>query len=146
MKQLKAEVLRDAFEHFRRCGGGERECVVYFTSAADSPNLIDGVTHPPHTASPGGYDLTSEAIAELWKTLLEESRSIQMQGHTHPGPAFHSSRDDALALVNATGALSLVIPKFALGPIGLQDAFLARLNEEGVWSQASLAEEIVVVP
>jgi hypothetical protein len=144
MKQLKAEVLESAFEHFRRCGSGRRECIVYLTSGAEDPDLIDGLIHPPHSAGPGGYDLDSTAIAGLWQELLVGKRSIQMQVHTHPGTAYHSSRDDALALVNSTGALSLVIPDFALGPVGLGGAFLARVKIGGDWVEVPITEQLEV--
>jgi proteasome lid subunit RPN8/RPN11 len=145
VKQLKAEVLELAFEHFRRCGAGQRECIVYMTSEVENPELIDGVIHPIHSAGPAGYDLDSDAIAVLWRDLLVQQRSIQMQVHTHPGVTYHSSRDDALALVNSTGALSLVIPDFALGPVGLREAFLARSDENGGWVEVPIAQNLEVV-
>jgi hypothetical protein len=145
VKQLRAEVLKSAFEHFRHCGKGEKECIVYLTSDADSPQLIDGVLHPPHGAGPAGYDLDSQAIADMWTELLADRRSIQVQVHTHPGPAYHSRRDDEMALVNSTGTLSLVIPDFAQGPIGLRNAFLARVDEAGSWTEAPMSQEIEVV-
>jgi hypothetical protein len=145
VKQLRAEVLESAFEHFRRCGAGRQECIVYLTSAVGSPELIDDVIHPVHSAGPAGYDLDSDAIAALWRDLLGERRSIQMQVHTHPASAYHSSRDDALALVNSTGALSLVIPDFAQGPVGLRNAFLARIDHHGSWAEVSIDESLEVV-
>lgn len=145
MKQLKGEVLESAFRQLRRCGDGRRECIVYLTSDAQAPELIDGVVHPRHSSSSAGYDLDSAAIAELWRELLARRRSIQMQVHTHPGPAYHSSRDDALALVNSTGALSLVIPDFALGPVGLREAFLAGTNAAGSWVEVPIAEHLEVL-
>lgn len=145
MRQLRAEVLELAFEHFRRCGDGCRECVVYFTADLHNLSLIDGVVHPAHSAGAGGYDLSSAAIADLWRQLLDEHRTIQLQAHTHPGPSYHSARDDALALVNSTGALSLVIPNFALGPVGFEGAFLAHLDADGQWREASIAETLELV-
>lgn len=133
MKQLKQEVLERAFEHLRCCGAGRRECVVYLTGPVDAPTLLDGVAHPRHTAGPAGYDLDSTAIAELWRDLLASRRTIRVQVHTHPGAAYHSSRDDALALVRTPGFLSLVVPKFALGKVGFDEAFLAERTADGRW-------------
>jgi len=146
MKQLRKEVLEQAFEHLRSCGGGRRECVIYLTGPVVNPTIVDGVVHPRHTAGPAGYDLDSAAIAELWRELVACGRSIRVQVHTHPGAAFHSSRDDALALVHTPGFLSLVIPDFALGPIGLEGAFLAERTSDGHWSQARVDERLVMVP
>ena len=145
MKHLRHGVLAQVFGHLRSCGAGRRECVVYLTGPVDNPQLIDGVVHPAHTAGPGGYDLDSASIAELWRELLASRRSIRMQAHTHPGAAYHSSRDDALAIVHTPGFLSLVIPNFASGQIGLDHAFLAERAQDGRWTEAPMAERLVVV-
>lgn len=144
MKRLTHGVLEDAFEHLRRCGDGARECVVYLTGPAGQPTLVDGVVHPHHTSSSAGYDLDSAAIADLWRDLTAARRSIRVQVHTHPGPAYHSSRDDALAIVHTPGFLSLVIPRFASGPIGLDDAFLAARDVDGHWIEVPIQEHLEV--
>lgn len=146
MKLLKKGVLEQAFEHLRRCGAGRCECVVYLTGPVGDPALVDGVVHPRHAAGPGGYDLDSDAIAELWSDLAAQARSIRVQVHTHPGAAYHSSRDDALALVHTPGFLSLVIPNFALGGIGFDGAFLAERTSDGRWVGVSPAERLAVAP
>jgi len=145
MKRLAEGVLEQTFEHLRCCGGGMRECVVYLTGPVDEPDVVDGVVHPRHTASAVGYDLDSAAIAELWRDLTASKRSIRVQVHTHPGSAFHSSRDDALALVHTTGFLSLVIPRFAGGTVSLDGAFLAARNGHGRWVEVPVEENLEVV-
>jgi hypothetical protein len=135
-------VLEQAFEHLHRCGDGRRECVVYLTGPVDAPDLIDGVIHPHHTASAAGYDLDSAAIGELWTTLASERRSIRLQAHTHPGAAYHSSRDDTLAILSTPGFLSLVIPNFARGPVTFANAFLAERDDAGGWRAVSIPETI----
>jgi hypothetical protein len=144
MKWLTHGVLEDAFGHLRRCGDGARECVVYLTGPVDQPTRVDGVVHPHHTSSSIGYDLDSAAIADLWRDLTAARRSIRMQVHTHPGLAYHSSRDDALAIVHTPGFLSLVIPRFATGPIGLDDAFLAARDKDGHWIEVPIQENLEV--
>jgi proteasome lid subunit RPN8/RPN11 len=133
MKQLAKGVLEHTFEHLRSCGGGRRECVVYLTGPVEQLDIVDGVVHPLHTASSAGYELDSDAIARLWLELANERWSIRVQVHTHPGSAYHSSRDDRLALIHTPGFLSLVIPNFALGPVGLMDSYLAERTESGDW-------------
>jgi proteasome lid subunit RPN8/RPN11 len=133
MTVLAAGVLETAFEHLRRCGGARDECVVYLTGPVDRASLVDGVIHPAHTAGPAGYDVPSSTLADLWAELAQEGRSVRVQVHTHPGTAYHSARDDALALVHTPGFLSLVIPDFATGPVGFENAFLAERDEDGSW-------------
>ena len=142
--QIAEGVLEETFEHLRACGAGRAECVVYLTGPVEDPAFIDGVVHPRHSASSAGYDLDSAAIADLWRDLADSGRSIRMQVHTHPGAAYHSSRDDALALVHTPGFLSLVIPNFALGAVGLDGAFLARRSDAGTWIAVPVADYLVV--
>ena len=144
--KIQREVLGEAFEHLRLCGDGQRECVVYLTGPLDSPDLVDGVVHPAHTASAGHYEVGSRAIAELWRELLSSGRSVRMQVHSHPAGAYHSGRDDAYALVSTPGYLSLVIPGFALGPVGLAGAFLAERASDGRWEKLSASERLEIVP
>jgi hypothetical protein len=146
MMQVMKEVLEHAFEHLRICGVGRAECVVYLTGPVGDPAVIDGVVHPRHTAGPGGYDLDSAAIADLWRNLVASRRSIRVQVHTHPGTAYHSRRDDALALVHTPGFLSLVIPNFALGGVGFDGAFLARRTDDGCWVGVPPAEFLAIAP
>ncbi len=146
MMQLKREVLERAFEHLRRCGAGRTECVVYLTGPIDAPALVDGLVHPKHTAGAVGYDLASSAIAKLWRELVASRRSVRLQVHTHPSGAYHSSRDDAHALIHTPGFLSLVIPNFALRDVGFSGAFLAERTEDGGWIAVPVEERLVLVP
>ncbi len=130
---LEQEVLEDAFGHLRRCGAGRVECVVYLTGPVAAPALIDGLLQPVHTAGPGGYDVPSAAIGEVWRELLVRERSVRVQVHTHPGPAYHSPTDDSHALIHSVGFLSLVIPDFAMGDVGFDGAYLAELDDRGRW-------------
>ncbi len=134
MMRMDQEVLEDAFGHLRRCGAGRAECVLYLTGPVVAPTLIDGLMHPIHTACPGGYDVPSDAIGEVWHELLIRGRSVRVQVHTHPDVAYHSPTDDSHALIHTAGFLSLVIPNFALGHVGFDGAFLAELNDQGRWT------------
>lgn len=146
MMRLKQEVLERAFEHLRRCGAGRAECVVYLTGPADAPHVVNDVVHPKHTAGAAGYDLASDVIAELWRELVASRRSVRVQVHTHPGSAYHSPRDDAYALVHTPGFLSLVIPDFARGNVGLAGAFLAERTDAGHWVSVLPRQRLELMP
>ncbi|HEX3511219.1 MAG TPA: hypothetical protein VHT27_08990 [Solirubrobacteraceae bacterium] len=133
MKRVAHGVLEQTFEHLRRCGEGRRECVVFLTGPLEIPDLIDQAVHPSHRASAGGYELASAGIADISTQLLAARRTVRAQVHTHPGVAYHSPHDDEFALVHTPGFLSLVIPRFALGPVGLDGAFLAERDRDGGW-------------
>jgi hypothetical protein len=146
MVAITAEVLEPAFEHLRGCGEGQRECVVYLTGSVDEPQRIDGVVHPAHAASAVGYEVGTKALGELSAALLTERRSVRAQLHTHPGSAYHSSIDDGGALLGTPGFLSIVIPDFAQGPVGLAGAFLADLTGEGIWAALDVVTGLEVIP
>jgi hypothetical protein len=68
-----------------------------------------------------------------------------VQVHTHPGAAYHSTTDDAFPLIHSPGFLSLVIPRFAQGPIGFGDAFLAEIQPDGGWRAKSINDALELV-
>src|SRR6185437_426765 len=145
MMRLQQEVLEQTFEHLRRCGAGRRECVVFLTGPLEAPALIDATIHPRHSATMGCYELDSAAVAEISSELLRCRRSVHVQVHTHPTAAYHSPQDDAFALVHTPGYLSLVIPNFALGPVGFDHAFLAERTQNGSWVAVNPSERFEIV-
>jgi hypothetical protein len=140
------EVLEHSFERLRRCGGGRRECVVAWVGPLDRPGYVDEIIQPRHTASAIAYDIDPAWIGELWLDLAKRKRTVRVQVHTHPGGAYHSERDDALALVHTPGYLSLVIPRFALGPARLDGAYLTVRCEDGSWRELDPYEAIRTSP
>jgi len=71
--------------------------------------------------------------------LRKERLMIAAQVHTHPKLAFHSAADDKWAIVRHVGALSLVVPHYALRTNAVN--FVQRtaafcLNAENEWLQA----------
>jgi hypothetical protein len=101
---------------------------------------LDDLTHPRHRSYNGGLEVESAWITELWKVLAREGRGVRVQVHTHPGAAFHSASDDTWPVIHVPGFLSLVIPRFGLGPIGLDEAYLTEIGPDGTWREAVIAE------
>jgi len=133
MLKITQEVLEKSFAALRTCGLGRSECVVFWIGPLERPEHVDQVVHPRHTATSVGYDVDPMWSGELWLDLAERARTVRAQVHTHPGAAFHSARDDSLPLIHTEGYLSLVIPRFASGPVSLGDVHLAERNSEGKW-------------
>lgn len=129
-------VLERTFEHLRDCGAGTRECVVLWAGPQARQDLVDEAIHPLHTASPVGYDIDGPYVSGLWRELAARGQTVRAQVHTHPGPAYHSPRDDTLALIHTPGYLSLVVPSFAQGPVGLDGCHLGIRREDGSWTSA----------
>jgi hypothetical protein len=144
MLTVPARILGRSLEHLRACGRGRAECVVYWLGRLDRPDTIDEVVHPAHTATAGGYDVDGRWLNQLWLRLARERLELRAQVHTHPGAAYHSSRDDAMAALQTEGFLSLVIPDFALGDDPLTDAHLAERADDGRWRTADPATRLSI--
>ena len=142
--RVPAALLHETFEHFRRCGAGRRECQVVWTSAWREPAVIGGAVHPRHAAHGAGFHVDGAWLNDLWMELARRSEGIRVQIHTHPRRAFHSRTDDAYPMIHQPGFLSLVIPNFAIGAIGLDGAYLAEIGEDGRWREVAVAERIEV--
>ena len=141
MKMLLPHKLLEAtFEQLRACGDGRQECVAYWCAQIAAPTVLHRVVHPEHQAGPGGYTVDSAWVSAFFLDLRARGESVRVQIHTHPGPAGHSSTDDQFALAPATGFLSLVLPDFATGEVGLDRAHLVRMQPDGEWARASAAE------
>ena len=142
--RLPERILHETFAHFRNCGCGRRECQVLWVSPWDTPDMITKVVHPEHEAHVGGFELDSRWINDFWFALARENVGVRIQVHTHPGEAFHSPTDDAFPIIHTTGFLSLVIPNFALGQIGFEDAYLTEIQADGRWREVVITERLVL--
>ena len=143
--RLSRAILTETFQHFRRCGAGRRECQALWISPWRDPAIITTVIHPRHSANPVGFQLDHNWINALWDELGATESGIRVQIHTHPGAAFHSATDDANPISFRTGFLSLVIPNFAMGPIGFDHAYLAELGANGTWREAPISDRLEVI-
>lgn len=138
-------VLRESFAELRRCGAGRRECQVLWTSPWIDPARVTTVIHPVHHAQGDGFELDGEWLTTFWRELVEGGTGVRVQVHTHPGRAFHSATDDEWPIVHTPGFLSLVIPRFGLGEVGFEGAYLAELGTDGRWCETSITDRLEVV-
>jgi hypothetical protein len=144
--RLSLPKLQETFQHFRNCGEGKRECVVWWLSRWDEPSEICVAVHPPHLGHFGGFEVDSNWITQFWSELARLNLGVRVQAHTHPKKAFHSATDDAWPVIHTAGFLSLVIPNFGLGPVGFAQAFLAEIDTNGVWHRVEAESRLQVVP
>jgi hypothetical protein len=142
--RLPREILDQTFAHFRGCGRGRCECQVLWLSPWAAPGTIIEAVHPAHEAHVGGFVLDNVWLNNFWFSLAQKNLGIRIQVHTHPREAFHSPTDDAFPIIHTVGFLSLVIPNFALGPIGFKDAFLTEIQADGGWREVAVGERLVL--
>jgi hypothetical protein len=142
--RLPRDILRCTFEQFRACGKGRRECQALWLSSWTSPAAINEIVHPEHEAHMGGFVLDDHWLNDFWYRLARDNLGVRIQVHTHPGAAFHSPIDDAYPIIHTPGFLSLVIPNFAVGPIGFDRAYLTEIQEDGCWREVDIASRLAV--
>ncbi|TAU37392.1 hypothetical protein ELG97_32105 (plasmid) [Rhizobium leguminosarum] len=142
---LPKTILAETFDHLRTCGGGRRECQALWVGPWSEPNRVTRVVHPRHSASAVGFTLDDNWLTAFWASLADADEGIRVQVHTHPGAAYHSATDDAFPILAVPGFLSLVIPRFAMGLLDFQDAFLARLGDDGRWREVPIPDHLELV-
>ena len=100
------QLLRDA---------GERECVLLWLGRKEKGvQTIVEVYRPEQIGTVDYFEIPRNGMAELMTRLRVNGLYVVSQVHTHPREAFHSYADDRWAIVRHEGALSIVLPCFAL--------------------------------
>jgi hypothetical protein len=139
---LASGIMASTFAQLRGCGQGRNECVVYWTGPRDDPGAVDGAIQPPHQAGPDWYEIESAWITSFFLELRSTGRTTKAQVHSHPTSAWHSCTDDRYPLAPSPGFYSLVVPRFAAGPVGLDDAYLTEVGADGTWLERNPDAEI----
>lgn len=144
MTLVPKTILERTFELLRECGRQRYECQILWIGPWSNPQLVTSAIHPVHKVRGDGFELAGPWIAEFFRYLSNTRQGIRAQVHTHPGRAFHSLTDDTWPIVSTPGFLSLVIPKFAIGNVGFDGAYLAELGQDGAWREVPWVSRILV--
>jgi hypothetical protein len=137
-------MIAETFAILRSCGQYQRECQLYWVGPwADLAQLTE-VVHPEHVSNSYGLTIDSDWISKFWANLADRDLGVRVQVHTHPFEAFHSATDDKYPLLFEPGFLSLVIPNFASGRVGFNDAYLTEVQQDGTWREVSIRERLAV--
>lgn len=135
-------MIEETFATFRSCGENLRECQLYWLSNWDDPFNLTEIAHPRHMSSSHSLAIESGWISTFWSDLASRGLGVRAQVHTHPCEAFHSPTDDAYPLLGDAGFLSLVIPDFAMGPVGFCNAYLTEIQPDGRWRRVEFGGRI----
>lgn len=144
MYRIPRRMVDQTFATFRSCGDNQRECQLYWLSPWDNPIALTAIAHPRHWSSRYGLSIESKWIDQFWNDLANQGLGVRMQVHTHPSDAFHSQTDDTYPLLFDVGFLSLVIPDFAMGPVGFHNAYLTEIQSDGSWKQVDINSKIII--
>lgn len=120
-------------------GRAGTECVaLWLGHVADTCLTVQDVYRPIHEAKSDMFWITEAGMDELKARLRRTRTMVAAQVHTHPARAFHSDEDDRWAIVRHEGALSIVLPWFALKTSALtfaSDAKVYRLDAANRWCE-----------
>ena len=117
---------------------GERECVLLWLGRRENgvQKIVD-VYRPEQIGTVDYFEIPRNGMAALMAHLRVDGLYVVSQVHTHPKEAFHSHADDRWAIVRHVGALSIVLPHFALFTTAenfLQQAAVYQLDETNNWN------------
>jgi hypothetical protein len=87
-----------------------------------------------------------QTLHELNVWLHQNQLRLFAQVHSHGEHAYHSDTDDEHSVVTTLGALSIVVPHFAVAPFSFNSCVVLRLAESG-WVELTekQAEQLVWV-
>lgn len=143
---INENLIAQTLEHLQNDGRRGVKGVVLWLAMSDSDQIrISEVYRPEQEASWGNFRIPRHSIAALLRHLRATGSNIGAQVHSHPEEAFHSPIDDEWAIVRHTGALSLVLPDYALRTS--HDTFAAHaavyeLSAANTWEEVSPGEII----
>ena len=109
------DVISRTLSDLQKAGRRDCECVVLWLGHIHNESIVvNEVYRPIQTARRDVFWITQEGMDELKSRLRSTRTMVAAQVHAHPRLAFHSAADDQWAIVRHEGALSLVLPYFAL--------------------------------
>ncbi len=110
---IPLSILKETQAFLRGHGQLGHEGMVLWTGEKNGHEAtVKSCIHPRQKCTAVSYDIPLEESQTINKMLSEKREVIIAQVHSHPGAAFHSSRDDAMPFTYSIGFLSLVVPDF----------------------------------
>ena len=139
---VASAILEESAHVLRALSEKVRESVLLWTGIEQNRKArVGNIIVPEQIASRIHFDVPLDERLKITRRLGESHEKLLAQLHTHPGRAFHSPRDDRLALPRHQGAISIVVPNFAASWTGdLMESSVNIHLGRGVWRELSLRE------
>lgn len=133
------EVVSRTLEILQEAGRKGCECVVLWLGCVHGDQIVVKEAYrPAHEGRRDIFWIGEDGMQELKSRLRSTRTMIAAQVHTHPRRAFHSEADNKWAIIRHEGALSLVVPNFAIqtSPESfLTEAKTYRLDANDEWCE-----------
>ena len=142
--QISCVNVQHTLRHLQEAGHKGTECVVLWLGRQKGTIIqVQQVYRPTQVARAKMFHIPPDSMKELLSEISSKRLMIAAQVHSHPSKAFHSKADDAWAIVRHAGALSIIIPDFALKTSSvnfIEDAKIFRLTPENEWREVPRGE------
>jgi proteasome lid subunit RPN8/RPN11 len=113
--EIPAQLIDETLVELQNAGAQNRERVVLWLGSRNGNRIeIAEIFVPIQQTASDYFRIPREGMAQLMRHLRERDLMIAAQVHSHPEEAYHSKADDYWAIVRHVGALSLVLPNFAV--------------------------------
>jgi hypothetical protein len=136
---VPVHIARKTLDTLRESGArGVEGVALWLARPANGEIAVAQVYTPEHEADLDYFHIPPQAMSGLLRHLGETNTFIAAQVHSHPYDAFHSRADDKWAIVRHEGALSLVVPNFAIHTFdhNFSDEVAAfRLDHNNIWRE-----------
>ncbi|MFM0356728.1 hypothetical protein PQR12_24810 [Paraburkholderia nemoris] len=126
--------------------GGARNCETVVLWLGSS-NEVREVYRPEQIVDVDFFRLPGESVRALMGHLRATHQRVLAQVHSHPGEAFHSKADDDWAIVRHEGALSFVVPVFAVHTDSgsfQDDVAVYQLSAADKWERVHAREHLII--
>lgn len=135
---LPGELAERCLEAMRVQGAEGAEIFLALSATVDGETVEFKRALVPEQTCYSGPDgllvkIEGKAIFELNRDCYERGELLAGQIHAHPDHAYHSPADDQLALIRLPGGLSIVVPRFASGPMRPRRWSVNQLDPNGIW-------------
>lgn len=132
-------IVEETLVHLQDAGRKRQECVVLWLAEDTEVELtVTAAYRPDQLARADIFKIPPSSMRAMLSMLRQKKLMIAAQIHSHPREAFHSRADDEWAIVRHVGALSLVVPDFALKTAALAfpaHAKVFRLDIDNRWRE-----------
>jgi hypothetical protein len=141
---VPAGIVDATDKHLRAAGHRGAECFVLWSGVAVGTSFVVRTMHVPRQTayrSPEGISVRVEGpeLHRLNVWLFEHGEQLGVQVHSHPTQAYHSETDDAYPIVTVRGAVSIVVPDFALAGLRGPGVAFYRLTSS-TWDEVPSRE------
>ena len=136
-----APLVGATLTHLREAGRRRCECVVLWLGRRGGDAItIAEAYRPLQAAKEDMFHIPPAGMTALHDQLRRHRFMVAAQVHSHPYRAFHSEADDRWAIVRHEGALSLVVPDFAMDTTVtnfLDQAKVFRFSADAQWVEVA---------